>query len=248
MTLKQLATDALWMLLQFSMSKVELKTFKSADSDDCWFKHADETLNLIDCALQQKQAVDHKWTWKCILNGELKEVVYVSQPEGFVNPDRPHHVYLLKKALYRLKQAPGLVYDLCRSFYLAQDSKRDSSKPKILEDFHQLSCIPPVLVLQPSDADIITFLDFLFKAFSKDFTFYLFGQHSIKVCWCPVTLSPNSNLVAKLGYKYLHSLSCNTGLSTSDVLPLGRGGRDVDGSGSTGVRMRFSWLCLYPSP
>ncbi|GKE59307.1 retrovirus-related pol polyprotein from transposon TNT 1-94, partial [Tanacetum coccineum] len=33
------------------------------------------------------------------LNGELKEVVYVSQPEGFVNPDRPHHVYRLKKAL-----------------------------------------------------------------------------------------------------------------------------------------------------
>ncbi|GJY93909.1 retrovirus-related pol polyprotein from transposon TNT 1-94 [Tanacetum coccineum] len=34
------------------------------------------------------------------LNGELKEEVYVSQPEGFVNPDHPHHVYNLKKALY----------------------------------------------------------------------------------------------------------------------------------------------------
>ncbi|GJQ92965.1 retrovirus-related pol polyprotein from transposon TNT 1-94 [Tanacetum coccineum] len=31
------------------------------------------------------------------LNGELKEEVYVSQPEGFVNPDHPHHVYNLKK-------------------------------------------------------------------------------------------------------------------------------------------------------
>nr|GEU33639.1 integrase, catalytic region, zinc finger, CCHC-type, peptidase aspartic, catalytic [Tanacetum cinerariifolium] len=37
------------------------------------------------------------------LNGELKEEVYVSQPEGFVDPDHPHHVYRLKKALFGLK-------------------------------------------------------------------------------------------------------------------------------------------------
>nr|GEW16705.1 retrovirus-related Pol polyprotein from transposon TNT 1-94 [Tanacetum cinerariifolium] len=34
------------------------------------------------------------------LNGKLKEEVYVSQPEGFVDPDHPTHVYRLKKALY----------------------------------------------------------------------------------------------------------------------------------------------------
>ncbi|GKF40758.1 retrovirus-related pol polyprotein from transposon TNT 1-94, partial [Tanacetum coccineum] len=40
------------------------------------------------------------------LNDILREEVYVSQPDGFVDQDNPNHVYKLKKDLYGLKQAP----------------------------------------------------------------------------------------------------------------------------------------------
>jgi hypothetical protein len=52
------------------------------------------------------------------LNGTLKEVVYVSQPEGFVDKEHPDYVYKLKKAIYGLKQAPRAWYDELSSFLL----------------------------------------------------------------------------------------------------------------------------------
>ncbi|GKD11187.1 retrovirus-related pol polyprotein from transposon TNT 1-94 [Tanacetum coccineum] len=55
------------------------------------------------------------------LNGELKEEVYVSQPEGFVDQDKLSHVYKLKKALYGLKQAPHAWYDMLSSFLISQN-------------------------------------------------------------------------------------------------------------------------------
>ncbi|GJV19577.1 retrovirus-related pol polyprotein from transposon TNT 1-94 [Tanacetum coccineum] len=52
------------------------------------------------------------------LNGELKEEVYVSQLEGFVDPDHPIHVYRLQKDLYGLKKSPRAWYDTLSWFLL----------------------------------------------------------------------------------------------------------------------------------
>ncbi|GJT43634.1 putative reverse transcriptase domain-containing protein [Tanacetum coccineum] len=52
------------------------------------------------------------------LNGPLKEEVFIGQPDGFVDPDFPNHVYRLKKALYGLKQAPRAWFDKLSSFLI----------------------------------------------------------------------------------------------------------------------------------
>ncbi|GJV18735.1 retrovirus-related pol polyprotein from transposon TNT 1-94 [Tanacetum coccineum] len=63
------------------------------------------------------------------LNGNLREEVYVSQPDGFVDPDNPNHVYKLKKALYGLKQAPRAWYDMLSSFLISQDFSKGLVDP-----------------------------------------------------------------------------------------------------------------------
>nr|GEU85945.1 hypothetical protein [Tanacetum cinerariifolium] len=64
-------------------------------------------------------------------NGNLREEVYVSQLDGFVDQDNPNHVYKLKKALYGLKQAPRAWYDMLSSFLLLQDFSKGSVDPTL---------------------------------------------------------------------------------------------------------------------
>ncbi|GJX37939.1 putative RNA-directed DNA polymerase [Tanacetum coccineum] len=69
---------------------------------------------------QIQTLLEHLEYETAFLNGELKEEVYVSQLEGFVDQDNPSHVYKLKKALYGLKQAPRAWYDMLSSFLISQ--------------------------------------------------------------------------------------------------------------------------------
>ncbi|GKD24731.1 retrovirus-related pol polyprotein from transposon TNT 1-94 [Tanacetum coccineum] len=65
------------------------------------------------------------------LNGELKEEIYVSQPEGFVDLDNPSHVHHLKKALYGLKQAPWAWYDTLSRFLLNNKFSKGAVDPTL---------------------------------------------------------------------------------------------------------------------
>jgi len=50
------------------------------------------------------------------LNGHISETIYMHQPPGFRDKEEPDHVCLLKKSLYRLKQAPRAWYHCFTTF------------------------------------------------------------------------------------------------------------------------------------
>nr|GEW32407.1 retrovirus-related Pol polyprotein from transposon TNT 1-94 [Tanacetum cinerariifolium] len=65
------------------------------------------------------------------LNGELKEDVYVQQPEYFEVAEEEHKVYKLKKALYGLKQAPRAWYSKIDEFFHESGFERSPNEPTL---------------------------------------------------------------------------------------------------------------------
>eukprot|EP00253_Pinus_taeda_P032251 PITA_32251 len=65
------------------------------------------------------------------LNGDLKEEIYLVQPEGFVKQGQEHLVCRLKKALYGLKQAPRSWYEKVDSFFLEYGFHRSLNDPNL---------------------------------------------------------------------------------------------------------------------
>nr|GEY21431.1 retrovirus-related Pol polyprotein from transposon TNT 1-94 [Tanacetum cinerariifolium] len=98
------------------LSSVEPKTYKDALTQSL------EAIRIFITYTAHKNMVVYQIDVKtAFLNGNLREEVYVSQPDGFVDQDNPNHVYKLKKALYGLKQAPRTWYDMLLSFLISQD-------------------------------------------------------------------------------------------------------------------------------
>ncbi|GJU49838.1 retrovirus-related pol polyprotein from transposon TNT 1-94 [Tanacetum coccineum] len=65
------------------------------------------------------------------LNGELKEEVYVQQPEFFEVPGDKHKAYKLEKARYGLKQAPRAWYSKIDEFFHLNGFERSSNEPTL---------------------------------------------------------------------------------------------------------------------
>ncbi|GKB23285.1 retrovirus-related pol polyprotein from transposon TNT 1-94 [Tanacetum coccineum] len=87
----------------------------------------DARLGYIRILLAYACALDFKLfqmdVKSAFLNGFINEEVYVAQPPGFIDFEKPDHVYKLKKALYGLKQAPKAWYDRLKAFLIKHEYK-----------------------------------------------------------------------------------------------------------------------------
>ncbi|GJS46276.1 retrovirus-related pol polyprotein from transposon TNT 1-94 [Tanacetum coccineum] len=86
----------------------------------------------------KRKVLDLRRILRLRLLGELKEEVYVHQLEGFVDPERPHHVYRLKKALYGLNRLLRAWYDTLVKVSSGSDSPMESSIPDLVSSENSL--------------------------------------------------------------------------------------------------------------
>nr|GEV60871.1 hypothetical protein [Tanacetum cinerariifolium] len=126
-TQKQLQTDVMWCFYDDFLTFAKPKNFKEALLESSWI----DAIIFIENVTNKNMIIYQMDVKTSFLNGELREEVYVSQPEGFVDPDNPTYVYKLKKSLYGLKQALQAWYDMLSSFLLSQKFSKGDVDPTL---------------------------------------------------------------------------------------------------------------------
>lgn len=143
----------------------------------------------ITIRLVLQLAVSRSWTVKqldvnnAFLQGTLTDEVYVSQPPGFLDKDRPHHVCRLNKALYGLKQAPRAWYQELKNFLCSvgfKNSVADTSVFTYIRPGCVLYClvyVDDIIVTGSSNTLVMEFITTLSRRFSlkepTDITYFL---------------------------------------------------------------------------
>ncbi|GKE49445.1 integrase, catalytic region, zinc finger, CCHC-type containing protein [Tanacetum coccineum] len=107
-TRKQLQTDTMWCYFDAFLTSVEPKNY--FEESFAPVARIEAIRIFIANAATKNMTIYQMDVKTACLNCELREVVYVSYPEGFVDTDKLNHVNMLKKALYGLKQAPHACY------------------------------------------------------------------------------------------------------------------------------------------
>jgi hypothetical protein len=114
------------------------------------------------------------------LNGYINEEVYIEQPPGFEDYNKPNHVYKLKKALYGLKQAPRAWYERLRDFLLSKGfimGKVDTTlfTKKIGKDLFALQIYVDDIIFGSTNQD---YCDVFRKMIANEFEMSMIGELS----------------------------------------------------------------------
>ena len=114
------------------------------------------------------------------LNGDLTEEVYMRQPEGFVDQQRPDFVCKLHKALYGLKQAPRAWFDKLKSSLIQWGFKNSKSDTSLFLRRTKSSIIIILIYIDDiliTRSDCVELEDFI-KLFSSTFALKDLGRLS----------------------------------------------------------------------
>ncbi|GKB15021.1 integrase, catalytic region, zinc finger, CCHC-type containing protein [Tanacetum coccineum] len=149
-TRQQLETDAVWCFFNEFLTHVELKNYKQALEHSCWI----EAIFFIANAANQNMIIFQMDVKTAFLNGKLNEVVYVNQPEGFVDPEHPTHVYRLKKALYGLNTLID-TRTLIDTLMAERPNLDEDRGGKLIDPTHFCGMVGSLMYLSASRPDIV---------------------------------------------------------------------------------------------
>ena len=161
-------------------------------------------------------AVNNDWMLRQVdinnafLNGELTKMVYMPQPEGFMDKSRLNHICILKKALYGLRQAPRAWFDKLKGALNSwgfENSKCDTSL------FFRMTKFEIVILLIYVDDIIITgdnssSIEELVSNLNKDFALKDLGNFFLKI-----QVNRNQNTILLSQTKYVQDLLAKTEMS-----------------------------------
>ncbi|GKA98673.1 ribonuclease H-like domain, reverse transcriptase, RNA-dependent DNA polymerase [Tanacetum coccineum] len=106
-----------------------------------------ETIRLLlAIAANNKWEVHHLDVKSVFLHGDLKEEVYVTQPEGFIKREDNGKVYRLIKALYGLRQAPRIEVTQTGGDI---SIKQSAYANKILKEAGMIDCNETLIPMDP---------------------------------------------------------------------------------------------------